>query len=91
MFEVDQPSGDSLHVPALHTLAEYMRLVPSHTPTYSSEPDTMPFREWAMVTLGWMQSYQVPDRYRPCYAAPRYTIGIIEKSYWDLNAIGMHL
>ena len=55
MSEVDQPSGDhsvdsAQHstagpVPALHTLAEYMRLIPPNTLTYSGEPETTPFRE----------------------------------------------
>ena len=74
MSDVDQPSGDhsvdsAQHsaagpVPALHTLAEYMRLIPPNAPTYSGEPETTPFREWTMLTLGWMRSYQVPDQYR---------------------------
>ena len=53
MSEVDQCLGDhsadsaqdiaARPVPALHTLIEYMRLIPPKAPTYSDEPGTTPF------------------------------------------------
>ena len=62
MSDVDQPSGDhsadsAQHsaagpVPALHTLAEYMRLIPPNALTNYGEPGTTPFREWTMPMLG---------------------------------------
>ena len=74
MSEVNQSSGDRFAdsaqysavrpVPALDTLVEYMRLIHPNAPTYSGELRTTPFREWAILALGWMRSYQVPDQYR---------------------------
>ena len=74
MSEIEQPSRepsvDSGHhsaagpVPTANVLADYMRLIPPHEPTYSGEADTMPFQEWKAQTLGWMRSLRILEEYR---------------------------
>ena len=74
MSEVGQPSREpsmdsSQHsmirlIPTINALADYMRLIPPHTPTYLGEADTTPFQEWEASTLGWMRSLRIPEEYR---------------------------
>ena len=74
MSEVDQPSrepsvGSGQYsaagpVPAANVLADYMRLILLHAPTYSGEANTMPFQEWEARNLGWMRTLWILEEYR---------------------------
>ena len=48
----------------MQTMAEYMRMIPPHAPAFSGEPNTTTFVEWKRMTLAWMRSLRVSDRFR---------------------------